>query len=79
VLAEMCPNLANPRLGHQFHFVHRLDFVTSGVVCVALTKKAAKEAGKSFISRKVKKFYIALVRGWPSKNCFSVSKSIGNI
>jgi len=67
----------NPKLGHQFHFVHRLDFVTSGVVCVALNKKAAKEAGDGFSKRDVSKFYLALIRGWPEGEIFSISKPIG--
>ncbi|XP_065331875.1 RNA pseudouridylate synthase domain-containing protein 1-like [Cloeon dipterum] len=77
MISRQFPNLANPNLGHQFHFVHRLDLVTSGVVCVALSKKAAKEAGDSFSKREVKKFYVALIRGWPSKNSFSINESIG--
>lgn len=77
LLAEKFPLLVNPKLGHQFHFVHRLDFVTSGVVCIALNKKAAKEAGDGFSKRDVSKFYLALVRGWPEGEIFSISKPIG--
>ncbi|XP_059485567.1 RNA pseudouridylate synthase domain-containing protein 1-like [Neocloeon triangulifer] len=77
LLSNKCPALANPRLGHQFHFIHRLDFITSGVVCVALTKKAAKEAGNHFSDREVKKFYVALVRGWPSQNFICINEPIG--
>lgn len=41
--------------------VQRLDFATSGAVCMALNKKAAASAGKALASRRVTKHYLALV------------------
>ena len=42
-------------------FVHRLDYATSGCLCVALTKKGARWGHKAFAKRYVKKHYLALV------------------
>ena len=43
--------------------VHRLDKETSGVLIVAKTRKAKEKLSRSFASRTVEKFYIALLRG----------------
>lgn len=43
--------------------VHRLDYGTSGVMVVGLNKPAVSALGKQFISRTVKKVYVAWVDG----------------
>ncbi len=43
--------------------VHRLDMSTSGLMVIALTKKAHKQLQKQFINRTVVKRYVALVEG----------------
>lgn len=43
--------------------VHRLDMATSGLLVFALTKRANKSLQKQFISRTVKKHYVAVVDG----------------
>ncbi len=43
--------------------VHRLDMSTSGLMVIALSKKAHKILQKQFIKRTVKKRYIALLEG----------------
>ncbi|MCP4295324.1 MAG: RluA family pseudouridine synthase [Proteobacteria bacterium] len=43
--------------------VHRLDQPTSGLVIIALTKKAQRELSIMFIERKIYKEYIAVVEG----------------
>ncbi|MGF1759976.1 RluA family pseudouridine synthase [Photobacterium sagamiensis] len=43
--------------------VHRLDMSTSGLMVIALTKRANKSLQKQFISRTVKKRYVALIDG----------------
>lgn len=78
-LLEYCPSKANAQLVHNFHFVHRLDFVTSGVVCVALHRGAAKVAGEAFVSRDAQKYYVALVRGWICGDQLSILHAIGNV
>ena len=79
VLSKLYPALVNPKLRHYFHFVHRLDFVTSGVLCLALNKKAATAAAKCFEMRFAKKYYIALVRGHVSLEMIDVTAAIGKI
>jgi len=43
--------------------IHRLDMATSGLLVFALTKRANKSLQKQFISRSVKKRYVALLEG----------------
>ncbi|XP_077284224.1 RNA pseudouridylate synthase domain-containing protein 1-like [Arctopsyche grandis] len=50
-------------LKHGFHFIHRLDFSTSGVICLGRNKHASAVAGKLFEARLVNKYYVAIVRG----------------
>ncbi len=45
--------------------VHRLDRVTSGVVVLARTSKAAARLSDAFRERKVRKSYLAVVHGIP--------------
>ena len=66
------PHLADPKTAFGFRHVHQLDFATSGVLCVATTKKAAGNASKLFSARLTSKFYLALVDGhtpWDSTSC----------
>jgi 23S rRNA pseudouridine1911/1915/1917 synthase len=48
--------------------VHRLDRGTSGVIATARTNEAKRWLQKQFSTRKVKKTYIALVKGAPKEN-----------
>jgi len=78
-LKHQFPQLANSRLKHDFHFAHRLDFSTSGALCIALTKNAAKEAMASFSSRNTRKYYLALLRGHvKNKDLFTIDVAIGD-
>ena len=45
--------------------VHRLDRVTAGWVCIALTLSTAQSLGQAFAERTVHKKYLALVAGNP--------------
>ncbi|XP_014274671.1 RNA pseudouridylate synthase domain-containing protein 1 isoform X1 [Halyomorpha halys] len=77
ILSKLYPSLVNPKLRHYFHFVHRLDFVTSGVLCLALNKKAASAAALCFENRSAKKYYMALVRGHVSGEIIDIKAAIG--
>ena len=44
-------------------WVHRLDFATSGALCVGLTRESAKFGAQSFADRKTKKVYVAVLDG----------------
>lgn len=45
--------------------VHRLDKDTSGLMMVAKTDEVHRKLAAQFVSRQVKKKYVALVMGWP--------------
>jgi tRNA pseudouridine32 synthase/23S rRNA pseudouridine746 synthase len=47
--------------------VHRLDMSTSGLMVIALTKKAHKKLQQQFIKRYVEKRYVALLSGYPEQ------------
>lgn len=49
--------------GFGLRFVHRLDYATSGVLLVALSRHAAGVAATQFEKRLVRKRYLALVHG----------------
>lgn len=67
----------NPKLQHGFYFIHRLDYATSGAICVALHKKACSAASTAFQKRTTKKFYLALLRGHVSNEIIEISNAIG--
>lgn len=73
----MLPDLVNPKLRHEFYFVHRLDYPTSGIMCIALNKKAARAASSAFENQKVQKFYLALVHGHIYEPHIIIDKPIG--
>ncbi|KAH8028561.1 hypothetical protein HPB51_017687 [Rhipicephalus microplus] len=44
LLRRQLPELVDPSVEHGFRFCHRLDFATSGVLCLALTRAGARAA-----------------------------------
>jgi len=52
--------------------VHRLDYDTSGLILMALSKAAQSEAGKLFQNRAIEKTYIAIVSGIPEQSSGSI-------
>jgi len=52
-------------LGEGCRLVHRLDRDTTGVLLVAKSARAAKEAGRAFQSRRAEKIYWGLTNGVP--------------
>ncbi|KAK8727500.1 hypothetical protein OTU49_009586 [Cherax quadricarinatus] len=77
-LRQLFPHLASQKLGHEFRFAHRLDFSTSGLLCVALHRSAAAAVAKCFVHKRVDKYYLALVRGHVSKEMLDIYLPIGN-
>lgn len=57
--------------------VHRLDKDTSGVILVALSQKIYDYLKDTFASRKVKKEYIALVKGKVEKSHGTIDSALG--
>jgi len=54
----------------KLRWIHQLDYATSGVLIVALNKKAAANASAHFQNRTMNKYYLALVFGhipYPTK------------
>eukprot|EP00088_Acartia_fossae_P039563 TRINITY_DN4118_c0_g1_i11.p1 TRINITY_DN4118_c0_g1~~TRINITY_DN4118_c0_g1_i11.p1 ORF type:complete len:287 (+),score=-3.80 TRINITY_DN4118_c0_g1_i11:83-943(+) len=77
-LSYKYPELANEKLTHGFYVAHRLDYSTSGVYLIPVTKAAAKSAGKLFEHKQTKKYYLALVRGHVlNRNVFTIDYPIG--
>lgn len=56
--------------------VHRLDYDTSGLLVLPLTKKALSTISKEFQSRGTKKIYQAVVSGVPQPAAGTVDKAI---
>lgn len=55
------------------YVIHRLDMATSGLLVFALTKRANKSLQKQFISRSVKKRYVALLDGEVTQTSGSIT------
>ena len=51
--------------GGQVSLVHRLDRETSGLLLVAKTSAAARRFSLDMMRGRIRKDYLALVRGWP--------------
>lgn len=56
-IKQLIPSASGPII------VHRLDMSTSGLMVIALTKRAHKQLQKQFIQREVDKRYVALLDG----------------
>ncbi|CAK1554334.1 unnamed protein product [Leptosia nina] len=63
---------ANP-----LYFVQRLDYSTSGVLCIAKNKTVAALAGRLFEKRLTKKYYLAVVRGHPDFELAEIRYAVG--
>jgi len=59
------------------HLVHRLDRETSGLVVVARSRAAARDLGRLFESREVRKAYLAIVHGCPAQDRFLMEAPLG--
>lgn len=59
--------LLRDQLGQHVWPLHRLDKGTSGVLLFARNQAAAREWGLAFEQGRVRKRYLALVRGWPDE------------
>lgn len=59
-------------LGCRIHLVHRLDRATSGCLLIAFDREVASALGKQLMSHAVRKQYLAVCRGWPDAESFTV-------
>ena len=60
-------DLLRAQLGVPVWMLHRLDKATSGVLAFARSAPVAAALGQAFESGRVRKRYLALVRGWPAE------------
>ncbi|KAI9145253.1 pseudouridine synthase [Paraphysoderma sedebokerense] len=60
----------------RFHLIHQIDYGTSGIQCLGLTKQMTASVGKMFANRKVKKEYVAMVRGWIKEDRLDIDAPI---
>ncbi|XP_040571903.1 RNA pseudouridylate synthase domain-containing protein 1 [Lepeophtheirus salmonis] len=78
-LGRQFPNLVNYNTyKHGFPVLHRLDFSTSGIMVIPLTKKFASIASKA-LQNNSNKYYTALLRGLPSMTHFMIKLPIHEI
>ncbi|MEN1929900.1 pseudouridine synthase [Luteimonas sp. MJ250] len=75
-LARGESDFAADRLRAQFDrpifLVHRLDRATSGCLLLAFDRETASVLGKSLMAGEVDKGYLAVCRGWPADEAFTV-------
>src|ERR1700744_2719781 len=65
---EFALQILRDQIGQKVSPVHRLDRKTSGVLLFAFDKKTEIEMQKQFADNKVKKAYLAIVRGHTEEN-----------
>lgn len=58
--------------GGQISIINRLDRETSGLTMVAKSSLAARHLGRAMMRRQIGKEYLALVRGWPAEDIFTI-------
>lgn len=63
--------------GKKFRNVHQIDSATSGIYCLAHSKKSAADASYLFRHRMTNKTYAAIVKGHISKNYMEINAPIG--
>ncbi len=69
---------ALPQHAGDLRHCHQLDYATSGVMCYALSRRAASAAGWLFEQRKTKKVYLALLEGHMASSRAECSLPIAN-
>lgn len=55
---------------------HRLDFGTSGIMVVGLTKESVQHLNKQFQARTIQKRYIAMLKGWVTDDHGQITSAI---
>ena len=58
--------------GGQVSLINRLDRETSGVVLVCKTAAAARKCAMAMERGRIRKEYLAVVRGWPEQDAFEI-------
>ena len=75
-LARGETDFAADRLREQFDkpifLIHRLDRATSGCLLLAFDRETASTLGKAVMAGGIEKDYLAICRGWPAEEKFTV-------
>jgi 23S rRNA pseudouridine1911/1915/1917 synthase len=66
-------------LGGKLDLAHRLDRETSGLVILSRNVETARALGEAFREGRVEKHYVAVVRGSPDRDEFTVEAPLGKI
>ena len=64
------------QLGKPIFLVHRLDRATSGCLLLAFDRESASTLGKTLMGGEVEKDYLAVCRGWPAEDAFTVDHDL---
>ena len=64
------------QLGKPIFLVHRLDRATSGCLLLAFDRDTASALGKALMGGEVSKDYLAVCRGWPAEDAFTVDHDL---
>ena len=64
------------QLGRPIFLIHRLDRATSGCLLLAFDRDTASTLGKALMGGDVGKDYLAVCRGWPAEDAFSVDHDL---
>lgn len=79
-LARGETDFAADRLREQFgkpiFLVHRLDRATSGCLLLAFDRDSASTLGKAVMAGGIEKDYLAVCRGWPAEQAFTVDHAL---
>ena len=62
--------------GGQISIINRLDRETSGLTLVAKSAHAARLLGRAMMRREIAKEYLALARGWPEEDAFTIDAAL---
>lgn len=60
------------QFGRPIFLVHRLDRATSGCLLLAFDRDTASALGKAWMAGQVRKDYLAICRGWPAEQRFTI-------
>ncbi len=64
------------QLGRPIFLVHRLDRATSGCLLLAFDRDTASTLGKALMGGEVAKDYLAVCRGWPAEESFTIDHDL---
>lgn len=71
------PDTLSPEVA-DFFFAHRLDFATSGILCIPLNRKACQEVWENFETKYTKFYFIAIVSGHVDSEMEVIDIDIGD-